>query len=293
LLLFDVTSHGPFPCHVLRPIDHEGLNDTMAEPGDASEPRESRYGLAQDYVLSCTQLFTEIVRGYRSENPKGSALRQLCTQAQRFSLWSDGFDAGEGGLDDIITNSAHVQDTVLMLLSALGGSLVEIAQELRTDAGGRQQDNLAHQCDQIARLNERLLTNRSEPQTEDIDSDDFIPSDSSSEPSHQETSSDPVRDIVSYNDLLSDLVPTLSNPIEHDNQNADTRNQHPISGQIAVDHTPPKPSHTPPLSEGGAGSLKYPTYWLPLVFAGDCPTTRLKHEGEMSERTSQCLNVPS
>lgn len=86
-----------------------------------------RQGLTGDLVASCIQIFVALVRGPRREGLEDEDLGQLRLQAQKFSLWCDGFDAESGGLDAIIARSEELRDTLLRLLSAVGAALVNLA----------------------------------------------------------------------------------------------------------------------------------------------------------------------
>ena len=57
---------------------------------------DERQGPAGELVTSCIQLFVALVKGPRRDSLDQRSIDQLRLEAQRFSLWSDGFDAGEG-----------------------------------------------------------------------------------------------------------------------------------------------------------------------------------------------------
>ena len=243
----------------------------MANHRDDVGLPDSGQGLACRYILFCTQLFIGLVNRYQDEDINSTDLRQFRIQAQRFSLWSDGFNAKEGGLDDIIMKEASLKDTVLTLLSAIGNSLVEITQSQKWYAR-RQHNALLELCSQIKQLNLQITDSFREDTTEDYDSDvsdDSFCYNSSIVASNLSQSHNPIEDIISYNDLLLDLVPTLSNNEPTDLQNCDLRPQHVTQERSSAG---PSSLEVPVIAPNfpGKGTDRRKDWiqghWLPVVF---------------------------
>jgi hypothetical protein len=88
---------------------------------------DNRLGLAGYLFDACLKLFVELVKGPAKESLDPDAFQHLRAQAQRFSLWGDGFSATNGELDEILADSDHLRKTVLSFLSAFGDTLVDLA----------------------------------------------------------------------------------------------------------------------------------------------------------------------
>jgi hypothetical protein len=172
---------------------------------------------ADDLAFCCFNFFLSIVNGPRRDLLDDSDLRRLRVQAQRFNLWRTGVIARPGGLNAILKGSIQMNETVLMLLSALAETLDEVAEKAVTidmASDDTPNDDVPRISDRYWALRGKLLEyrmrlNQVSDDHEDSDDNDLTESILIEEPDPID-SIDPVGDVVSYNDLLADLVPTLS-----------------------------------------------------------------------------------
>ncbi len=207
-------------------------------------------------LVNCCFHFFSIVNGPRRDLLDDSDLRRLRVQAQRFNLWRTGFIAGPGGLDAIIKGSIHMEETVLMLLSALAETLDEVAEKAVTidmASVDTPTDHVPQISDQYWALREKLLEyrirlNQVSDDHEDSDDNDLMESILIEEPDPI-VPIDPVGDIVSYNDLLADLVPTLSS--------------------------------SPQMLEISPSETVDTGVWFPMLFAKGHPETPITNNGQM------------
>jgi hypothetical protein len=94
---------------------------------DPASYMDNRLGLAGRLFETCLNLLAELIKGPAKDCLELDAYQHLQAQAQRFSLWGDGFGAYDGGLDDILGHSNHLRKTILYFLSAFGGALAGLA----------------------------------------------------------------------------------------------------------------------------------------------------------------------
>lgn len=92
------------------------------------KPRKvNRLGIAGSLFETCLKLFVELFKGPAKENLDPDAFQYLRAQAQRFSLWGDGFSATNGELDKVLPDSGRLRKNVVSFLSAFGRTLTDLA----------------------------------------------------------------------------------------------------------------------------------------------------------------------
>lgn len=88
---------------------------------------DDRLGPAGTVFETCSSLFRLLIKGPAESRLEAKEYRALRTQAQRFALWGDGFDAKHGGLDMILAESKHLRMPVISLLDSTGMCLAKLA----------------------------------------------------------------------------------------------------------------------------------------------------------------------
>jgi hypothetical protein len=86
-----------------------------------------KLGLAGMLFRTCSNILFHLIRGPAKSDLSANAYDALRTEAHRFSLWGDGFDTKDGGLDEILAHSSNLRQTVIYFLDACGTSLSGLA----------------------------------------------------------------------------------------------------------------------------------------------------------------------
>ncbi|KAK3379615.1 hypothetical protein B0T24DRAFT_519888, partial [Lasiosphaeria ovina] len=193
--------------HGTRAIDVESW---LTEPGAYM----SGLGLAGSFYEAILHLFTKLVRHAKSLNAEHhvqpAVAHKYTHELRRFYLWGDGFDAGEGHLDEILVGSAELRANVLSLLFQLSRVLTT---ELGRLAGveNLQADSwFAAELAEVKRMQEKVNIVLQDPASFfDLPGD--VESLSGSQASDMDDE-DVLDDIAVYLDCLMDLCQALENP---------------------------------------------------------------------------------
>lgn len=119
----------------LSPSDHQLIetDQSMMEEEienwfmDVEGCSDDRLGLAGRLFETCSNLLRQLIRGPAKNRLDAKVYRFLRTEAHRFSLWGDGFDAKSGVLDKILAESNNLRRTVIYFLHACGTCLISLA----------------------------------------------------------------------------------------------------------------------------------------------------------------------
>ena len=197
-------------------VDRTDVVSTWLESrGRATDVRQ---GLAGELVSICIQCLVLLLKNAPTNDTfSGPLSTRLRVQAQRFSLWSDSFDASEGGLDAIIAVSERLDNTILTLLDKFGNALIELGAHhvIREHQKQSQEPRFNEFRQRFKILREYIHKVTHKTDEEDSDSESTTDSENSVERSDSLESTSPnsaIDDITLYNDLLMDLVPALRSP---------------------------------------------------------------------------------
>lgn len=86
-----------------------------------------RLGLAGMLFQACSNILRGLISGPAKRKLGADEFDALRTEAQRFSLWGDGFDVKDGALDEILAHSSNLRQSVIYFLDACGTSLSNLA----------------------------------------------------------------------------------------------------------------------------------------------------------------------
>ena len=181
---------------------------------------DDRQGLCGEFVSICSELFAAFLETFSDHNKNGPFYRKLRIEAQRFSLWSDSFEAKEGVLDVTVANSERLNETILTVFDDLGHHLAElIGKHINTQSreGREATFSMIELMQRFRVVCDRVDGALHKDEGEASSSESTTSSDSGPESSYAFSPDDPnalVGEITLCNDLLSDLVPALQNPIK-------------------------------------------------------------------------------
>ncbi|UZP32328.1 hypothetical protein NXS19_000144 [Fusarium pseudograminearum] len=182
-----------------------GVQSWLPEPSKNSIP-----GLAGTVFGAILALFIPLAR-YVEDDKDGKHIaigsRNLLHEVERLFLWGDGFSASDGQLDEILSKSSELRESVLSSLYELGVTLKNIA--LRTCY--TSESNKTRGLDAPMRELQGLLE-----QTSILlyGSDSLDGRDAMSESGSSTTDlSECFEDITAYIDCLMDLSVALENPV--------------------------------------------------------------------------------
>ena len=179
-----------------------------------------RQGLCGEFVSICSELFAAFLETFSDSNKNGTFYRKLRIEAQRFSLWSDSFEAKEGVLDVTVANSERLNETILTVFDDLGHHLVQLIGKHINTQSRESRETTFHMTELMQRFGavcDRVDGALHRDEGESSSSESTISSESVAESSYAFISHDPnalVDNVTLCNDLLSDLVPALQNPMK-------------------------------------------------------------------------------
>jgi hypothetical protein len=87
---------------------------------------DDRLGLAGKLFEKCLNLLRQLIKDSAKSQLDAEMYQSLRTEAYRFILWGDGFDAKYGALDEILAESKHLRKTVMYFLNACGTCLISL-----------------------------------------------------------------------------------------------------------------------------------------------------------------------
>lgn len=102
------------------------VNNDWYSDAKVSDVLTHRLGNAGRLFQAYSTLLGRCIKEPRETCLETDIYESLMTQAHRFSLWDDGFDAEHGGLDTILEESGHLKKTVNYFLSDCAVSLTSL-----------------------------------------------------------------------------------------------------------------------------------------------------------------------
>lgn len=162
----------------------------------------------------CFQLFSDVVQ---AQNLDTFFSRQLRAHSQKFSLSGAGFDAREGGLDNILDGAARLKSTLLPILCDLASVLLDLTDAFKT------QEDLAKIRAHVRVLQTQVQLRETLNQSQQDGSYSGSPSDPLVAPGIPTPESsiqgaydyeELVQDVQVYIESLYELVEMLENPAE-------------------------------------------------------------------------------
>ncbi|KAL8727372.1 MAG: hypothetical protein Q9181_005731 [Wetmoreana brouardii] len=182
------------------------LMDNILLAIDRPQAFRTPSGFFTDIYECCLQMFLGTLGVREGEK---SMLRRLRTQAERFALWGEGFDARRGELDLRLFGADVLKRSLCNILIGTGEVLVNLARYIEKDK------DLAATCSRLQHLKtlapeELIDSTRLEDQGFD---DDIMASleelNSETPASGTDELDELLRDLESYNTCLYGLVPVL------------------------------------------------------------------------------------
>ena len=171
-------------------------------------------GLMGILFSRCLDLFIGLVNGPAGQVLGSEALSLLRSQVQRFNLWGNGFEAADGGLDEILVDSSHLRKAVTSTLSSVGAALTALMklflklEKADSHAANTRSSGMIEICMHMDTLREHAADVAG-----DFDlSSEIAEMDLSDSESSSGDESELVEDIRVYVDCLMDLVPAIEHP---------------------------------------------------------------------------------